>query len=1513
MQVVGTVVGYYYGGPAGAQVGSTIGAWIDRNVLGLYGKDEVLEGPRLDSINVQSAAYGIGIPVVYGTMKMAGNIIWAGPIQEVITVKDGESLAEYLASFAVLLCEGVIQGITRIWANDLLMTDLRETPIGRRVGGGPSLAESIAIYYGTEDQEPDPTIAAWGLEGNFVPAYRGRAYVVFKNFKLKYTNNSIPNLLFELSTDVTQSVPFDPIDISPDIASIDSSNPFQGAIYMLSGAETDRYEYARLPSDSNVTGAVEWDTHFPHGGGRAGKKCLKLPGDFMPAYVAMRAIDPSYLGLDGETNSPRAWGSFWFMIPVLPVAGIVQLAALQSGGTNKISVAVDSLGQVWVFGTNDVFKAISQPGAIGELGVYHRMDFRQGQGEGPSYVVLIDNVIVAEYEGGGSTADIASLVIGSETGSSIAWYADDFVLTTGFMFPPGEYYIQAMMFEHNPNASGWFTYSSDPDGDNEIFPPAAFYPDGLNDVPCNLHIDYIKGSTSGLNASLPCQTINYVNTIYATKTHVVTQRANGSQFPGGNIHLQIRYALPGEGVQISGTAQVDDSWGGKAKIDRLNHIANPPYWTKDELNEALSRGDFGVKAPFGPSPRVSQFSVHVLHGTIAPTLTPGPAQDNLVVYPDETRVLIEAYGNWDIFNLLTNEVDHSVDHFDPDVGRAAIPFDDCDFDIDENSVVYTCGTISDSDLSVSHPMKLSGETLTVYAVSQVDTYYPTMVRVSRNPLYPYLAIFGFSNQRLNILDRSTLDWFGLDTQILSAPVNYYFSSMDWDEDTGRLWVVANDTATDSSTVFVVTPNPGTTPTILEFSIFNDASGAARVLRWDRDTQQLMIGAKPESGIERILFYTYNEEDSTLANAGQATGEVVPLRAKSAWRRGAVNGEIFYAYDQGDSTIHRFSVSGRTVTKTWLTDEMAGTTPTWDGGCVYDKFAHSIVTGCDLPYNDNVYVRVWLDRGDPNSVLLSEIVADVCERVSVTAAERDVSDLVTTTIRGYLLDHRMRARSAIERLADGYFFDCVESDGKLKFPIRGKPPVVTIPYEHLAAHTSGSGRPQAVTTTRQQELEMPRAVEIGYIDWERTYERGVQRSSRQITTSREVVVIDIPVAMTADEAAQIAEKRLSFAWAQRTSQVVSVPFQYAWLDAADVVVVEEPDSERVIRIDRLTYSGGVIEIEAANEVATAYESTASGVPGPLEEPQGELPGLTRMVLVNSPLISPIDDAPGLYVAMRGYMPEWTGARIDISRDGGSSWTPWATQYTQSPIASAISALPPVGDPNLWDEVSTVTVKFVSQTFLSSRSALQVLNGANPLLVGNELIAYRSALDLGENRYTLSGLLRGRKGTEWAMSTHEIGESCVYFHSDFIKFHGLTPSDNGYPLWFRPVSLGPLGMTGAPQQFTPQMRHLMPLSADHVTGERDGAENLTVTWTPRGRIAGEWDDLSETPVGEVVESYEVDITDGEDVLRTIASSTPSVGYSAAEQTSDGLTPGNLVTVLVYQLNAVVGRGFASEATV
>jgi hypothetical protein len=228
--------------------------------------------------------------------------------------------------------------------------------------------------------------------------------------------------------------------------------------------------------------------------------------------------------------------------------------------------------------------------------------------------------------------------------------------------------------------------------------------------------------------------------------------------------------------------------------------------------------------------------------------------------------------------------------------------------------------------------------------------------------------------------------------------------------------------------------------------------------------------------------------------------------------------------------------------------------------------------------------------------------------------------------------------------------------------------------------------------------------------------------------------------------------------------------------------------------------------------------------------------------------------------------------------------------------------------------TIDIRMHHGVLTSAANDLAVLDGANLAYLGKELIQFRDATDLGGGYYRIARLLRGRFGTEWAMNTHKALETFVLLDETTYRRIVHVSTDLNKPHYFKAVGFGMTqGMVPA-KAFVDTGASVRPWAAVHVKGSRDGSNNLTITWFRRTRVGGEWLDYVDAPVGEPIEAYEIDIKSASGtVLRTLTSSTPSVLYSAANQTTDFGGVQAIVNVTIYQLNATVGRGYGSNAVV
>ncbi|HMQ19894.1 MAG TPA: hypothetical protein PKC77_12135, partial [Sphingopyxis sp.] len=113
-----TVVGGIVGGPVGAAIGAIAGQQIDNAIFRPKGR----EGPRLADLKVQASTYGQAIPQLFGTMRVAGSVIWATDLIERRTRSGGgkgrptTTEYSYAVSLAVALSSRRVRAIRRIWA-----------------------------------------------------------------------------------------------------------------------------------------------------------------------------------------------------------------------------------------------------------------------------------------------------------------------------------------------------------------------------------------------------------------------------------------------------------------------------------------------------------------------------------------------------------------------------------------------------------------------------------------------------------------------------------------------------------------------------------------------------------------------------------------------------------------------------------------------------------------------------------------------------------------------------------------------------------------------------------------------------------------------------------------------------------------------------------------------------------------------------------------------------------------------------------------------------------------------------------------------------------------------------------------------------------------------------------------------------------------------------------------------------------------------------------------------------
>ncbi len=368
-----------------------------------------------------------------------------------------------------------------------------------------------------------------------------------------------------------------------------------------------------------------------------------------------------------------------------------------------------------------------------------------------------------------------------------------------------------------------------------------------------------------------------------------------------------------------------------------------------------------------------------------------------------------------------------------------------------------------------------------------------------------------------------------------------------------------------------------------------------------------------------------------------------------------------------------------------------------------------------------------------------------------------------------------------------------------------------------------------------------------------------------------------------------------------------------LSPGDVVSLTVSGLTRDILIQHIERADGVLNCEGVLETDETYLSSASGDAGTIPAQAVLAPGETVLHLLDLPPLTAtgVTD-PVFHAAAAGASDGWRGSVVYRSNDGGSSYSPLAAISPPSVMGAATDALA-AGPTAFWDRASSVNVMLLREDMtLESASELAVLNGANAAVIGDEIVQFASAVLETDGSYTLSGLLRGRRGTEAEVAGHAAGDRFVLLSAATLSEIAAATSWIGKSYDYKPVSVrSTLGATAA-QAFAYMARNLMPFSPVHAAGVRSAGGDLTLSWLRRTRQLGDWADGADVPLAEEAEAYQVDILDGPSVVRTLTATTPTAFYPAADQITDFGSVQPVLDIRIYQLSAIIGRGSPLGAT-
>ncbi|MCK9468474.1 MAG: phage tail protein [Porticoccaceae bacterium] len=617
-------------------------------------------------------------------------------------------------------------------------------------------------------------------------------------------------------------------------------------------------------------------------------------------------------------------------------------------------------------------------------------------------------------------------------------------------------------------------------------------------------------------------------------------------------------------------------------------------------------------------------------------------------------------------------------------------------------------------------------------------------------------------------------------------------------------------------------------------------------------------------------------------------------------------------------IRQISIDDEVQINTYTVD-LPGVAPNTNAGTRAFTFRDGVFVYSDQYASPDLIRVYYFQLGSMNidGVYLSDVVGSELGRTQlITPGDVNVSDLSADLVRGYRIAGVQQVRACLAPLQAAWPFDVIMSGYQLKAVRRGKSSVATIPVELLDARAYDEAPGVQLDVSREMDSQLPRQVMLRHLDSEREHDINEQRSSeRQSTQAVDVREIELPLVLTPDEAAGVADVLFNVAWLERESVSFRLPPLYLGLEPADVITIDAPYGQFELRLMEINYlPDGRLECSARPNAAANYTSVAVGGVGPVPDGNIALPGDTETVLLDIPLIRNDDDEPGFGAAMASDTGSWPGGVLFRSTDNEQTWTD--VQAWSAPVTMGYGRDPlPAHDGRVIDRISQLRVDLLTGE-LEGITEAQMMTGIHWAAYGAdgrwELMRFADAALQSDGSYILTTLLRGLRGSEWATGLHQFGDAFVFLDDPDVMFVGADLPTLGVVRQWRGASAGQTIDDAESIDFAYRGVNLLPLSPVHGTAQQSGAD-WVLAWDARTRLQGSlWKTGVALPVGEADKRYEIEILDGATVKRILTATTETAIYTEAQQIEDFGSPQSSITARAYQLSQSVGRGYPHEIT-
>ena len=342
-----------------------------------------------------------------------------------------------------------------------------------------------------------------------------------------------------------------------------------------------------------------------------------------------------------------------------------------------------------------------------------------------------------------------------------------------------------------------------------------------------------------------------------------------------------------------------------------------------------------------------------------------------------------------------------------------------------------------------------------------------------------------------------------------------------------------------------------------------------------------------------------------------------------------------------------------------------------------------------------------------------------------------------------------AKDIINLLKNVYFFDSYESDGVLSFVKKDSSKVVKINKFELVI--SEKNNPTSFSVRKISPYSLSKSIAVYYFNYLADYQLSVEFTNNDNYFATQVINLHIPIVITPEKAKNISQVSLKEQWYGQFIYDFELPPYYISVKVNDIIELHSNSKEIILMkvISNSIKAKKINQIQAisiSRDIYNRQERDFTKQESILFCEDHFDPGYTELICLRLPKLPYEDSLYGIYIGVIGGDKHWRGAEV-LCPD--NNIINFGTSLTYGVV-----------EKNSKEEI--LLCLFSGELYSKQERDLQ--RYANLAVIDEEVIQFKNAEFIGNNRYRLSGLKRCLFG-----SKESLNNKFILIDHSLKKFH------------------------------------------------------------------------------------------------------------------------------------------------